>query len=426
MFDHIVPLNMDERLTIIHGPNGFGKTALLKLIHGLFERRFAVIRNIPFKQFIIDFENNCRLLIEHDKEKEKQLKINFVHDGIKEQPYILKEFKVPDELRHNIEDVEFEIPELDRVGPDRWVDTISGEILTLSEVLENYGDILQIPIKSKSEPDWFTQILLDVPVHFIETQRLLTIPVLAPPYRRRHRRGSRLISAVAKYSNELSTAIQSKLAESATLSQSLDRTFPARLVKHKPSSDLTEEQLRIKLNELEEKRSRLMEAGLLERVQEIDIEVPGEIDETKKPVLSVYIEDAKEKLSIFDEITNKIELMKNIINDHFKFKTLSISKEQGFIFINSLGNPLSPTDLSSGEQHELVLLYELLFKVKPWSLILIDEPELSLHIAWQEQVLNDLEKITKLADLYVIMATHSPQIIHDRWDLTVELKEPQK
>ena len=169
-----------------------------------------------------------------------------------------------------------------------------------------------------------------------------------------------------------------------------------------------------------------MEAGLLERVQEIDIEVPGEIDETKKPVLSVYIEDAKEKLSIFDEITNKIELMKNIINDHFKFKTLSISKEQGFIFINSLGNPLSPTDLSSGEQHELVLLYELLFKVKPWSLILIDEPELSLHIAWQEQVLNDLEKITKLADLYVIMATHSPQIIHDRWDLTVELKEPQK
>ncbi len=73
----------------------------------------------------------------------------------------------------------------------------------------------------------------------------------------------------------------------------------------------------------------------------------------------------------------------------------------------------------------LITLYELLFKVEPNSLVLIDEPELSLHVGWQSQFLKDLQEITELADLDILMATHSPDIIQDRWDdLTVELEAP--
>ncbi len=84
-------------------------------------------------------------------------------------------------------------------------------------------------------------------------------------------------------------------------------------------------------------------------------------------------------------------------------------------------NYLEPDKLASGEQHELVLHYKLLFKTMPGSLILIDEPEISLHIIWQEELLGDLEEIAKLTGVRILMATHSPQIISDRWDLTVEL-----
>jgi predicted ATP-binding protein involved in virulence len=70
-------------------------------------------------------------------------------------------------------------------------------------------------------------------------------------------------------------------------------------------------------------------------------------------------------------------------------------------------------------------LYELLFKVQPDTLVLIDEPEISLHIAWQQEFLNDLARITALSDFDVIIATHSPDIVSDRWDLTVELKGPE-
>ncbi|MBK8232979.1 MAG: ATP-binding protein [Candidatus Eisenbacteria bacterium] len=75
-----------------------------------------------------------------------------------------------------------------------------------------------------------------------------------------------------------------------------------------------------------------------------------------------------------------------------------------------------------GEQHELVLLYDLLFRVRPNTLVLIDEPELSLHVTWQKTFLSDLLEIVEATGFDVVLATHSPFIVGDRNDLLVELK----
>jgi predicted ATP-binding protein involved in virulence len=169
----------------------------------------------------------------------------------------------------------------------------------------------------------------------------------------------------------------------------------------------------------------LINAGLLDKDENQNFQIPEKIDFSTKNVLSVYVEDVEDKLHIFDDLAQKIELMKRIINQRFSYKQITISKDKGFTFTCN-GNTLSPEKLSSGEQHELVMLYELLFKVEPNSLILIDEPELSLHVEWQVNFLKDLQEITEIANIDVLLATHSPGIIHDRWDLTVELKGPQK
>jgi predicted ATPase len=146
----------------------------------------------------------------------------------------------------------------------------------------------------------------------------------------------------------------------------------------------------------------------------------------------VYVEDTGKKLNVFDTISRKLGLLKKIVNNRFaySYKNIGFDKKNGFIFKilhknSSNQATLAPTDLSSGEQHELILLYELLFKAKSNSLVLIDEPELSLHVGWQVQFLKDLEETTKLADLDILMATHSPDLTQDRWDLTVELKRPK-
>ena len=66
-FDHVIPLNLDERITIIHGKNGVGKTSLLKLINGFFNLKYSEIRAIPFEEFRIDFDDHSFVIIAQEE-----------------------------------------------------------------------------------------------------------------------------------------------------------------------------------------------------------------------------------------------------------------------------------------------------------------------------------------------------------------------
>ncbi|GAB4418031.1 MAG: hypothetical protein OHK0039_29120 [Bacteroidia bacterium] len=85
-----------------------------------------------------------------------------------------------------------------------------------------------------------------------------------------------------------------------------------------------------------------------------------------RPVMQVYLEDNNRKLVVFDELAGKIDLLLHIINARFLYKRLEIDADKGFIFRSTLQPKEIPlAALSSGEQHELVLFYQLLFKIKP-------------------------------------------------------------
>jgi hypothetical protein len=59
LFNHTIPLNLEERITIIHGPNGFGKTILLTLLSDLFSERNSVLRTMPFNVLRIEFDDDA-------------------------------------------------------------------------------------------------------------------------------------------------------------------------------------------------------------------------------------------------------------------------------------------------------------------------------------------------------------------------------
>jgi len=138
--------------------------------------------------------------------------------------------------------------------------------------------------------------------------------------------------------------------------------------------------------------------------------------------LNVYADDTFKKLNSLSKLLLRIELFLGLIKERFNTKRIQVSKESGFS-ISSRGHPVPLEKLSSGEQHQLVLFFELLFELKENALILIDEPELSLHVAWQKKFVSDLNRIIELNQFDVILATHSPQLV-GRWnDLVVELGE---
>jgi predicted ATP-binding protein involved in virulence len=397
IFDHVIPLKTNERITIIHGPNGFGKTAILRILNGFFNSRYSELRSIPFDKFQVEFDD----------------------DEIVE---IVRDTK--DSQETGIVDITFHLHKANSKQLSFFLEPIKFPDSSSSKLRGSYP---------KNEPEWLKDLKNAIHIRLIESQRLLN---LVPNRSSRTYRGTpSMLSTVSAYSDELAKLMQDKFKEYGTTSQSLDRTFPVRVVKQQPSADIADEQLRQQLNELESTRSRLIEVGLLDKEEDSEFQIqPQDIDESTKNALSVYVEDVEKKLNVFAKTARKIDLLRRIINNKFaySYKEINFSKEKGFVFATRHKSSsfdikkLLPTELSSGEQHELVLLYELLFKVEPNSLVLIDEPELSLHVGWQIQFLKDLQEITQLADLDVLMATHSPDIIQDRWDLTVELKGPEK
>ncbi|MCC3407211.1 MAG: AAA family ATPase [Microcoleus sp. PH2017_10_PVI_O_A] len=429
VFNHPVSLNMEDRIAIIHSPNGFGKTALFRLINGFFNSLDSELWTIPFTEFRLDFDDGSCLQITKsidapEHEKDKNLMFYFAKPGA------AKEIFSPNLIMDSIDDFSAGI----NVSSDITDDTLqsSGDIDTPTQVSELELErilvfkarqlISRLAKSVKKEPKWLSELRSSIDVHFIETQRLLTPSSFPKPaVDTKH---PSMIPSVSIYSQELAEEIQAKLAEYGALSQSLERTFPARIFNNKSPSNITEKTLHNKLNEIEQKRSLLREIGLLDKDENPDFQIEQHIDNTTKNILSVYVEDVEQKLMVFKELATKIELFTRIIQQRFLYKHMSISKDKGFTFTTADGKPLLATDLSFGEQHELVMLYELLFRVKPNSLVLIDEPEISLHIAWQVEFLKDLQAIIKLANFDVLIASHSPDIIDDRWDLTVELKGP--
>ena len=68
-------------------------------------------------------------------------------------------------------------------------------------------------------------------------------------------------------------------------------------------------------------------------------------------------------------------------------------------------------------------MFKFIFEVPEKSILLIDEPELSLHVAWQLQFIQDVKEIAKTRDLQIVIATHSPEIVSESFDNCVDLTE---
>jgi energy-coupling factor transporter ATP-binding protein EcfA2 len=144
------------------------------------------------------------------------------------------------------------------------------------------------------------------------------------------------------------------------------------------------------------------------------------------PTVDVYAQELAELLrtdqAASPELSYKIEKLQKEINKLFVYKEMSVNPEQGFVFTDASGASLAPHELSLGEQNTLALFYELLFKLAPGAFVLIDEPDVSLHVVWQREFLGTLWGAASSRSGLLIV-THSPVLLEDHWDTVVPLKK---
>ena len=427
LFDYHITLDTSENITILTGPNGYGKTTILNIIYHFFNQQFSYFQKLNFESISFEFSENKRMELTK-KEKKAILTNNTaifprvytdIHINFFDSEKKIGTFIYDSELRELIANELKNFFSLRQIGEDLWINRRTNEKISLNNFLNLYKE--QLPehfislIKKKQSEEKNNPIiifLISLNIYLIKEQRLLH-KIFG-----RDKEEDTFLNTIELYAEELKKLIEEKQLEAYQITQKLDSSFPKRLIETKTVID--EATFKKRFAKLKNKQSKLQQFG----ITTVEQEIPDYNTESAK-VLSVYLNDSEEKLSVYDDLLTKIDLFVSIISQKdFAFKTLQISSGKGFSFYqNKTLQPLSLTDLSSGEQHEVVLLYELLFKTAPNTLILIDEPEISLHVIWQKAFIDDLKKISKLKKISFLVSTHSPQIINNYWGLTRDLFE---
>jgi hypothetical protein len=143
LYSHRIALNLKERITIIIGPNGRGKTVCLKFIEALFRGRYSYFGDIPFRSAEFLFTDGETIRIERVDEKERP-----VAEGLPTRPIALTitipgnesifcspvaaDSRLMRQLRRYVPE------QWEPLGPDLWIDQTDGEELTIRELAQRF------------------------------------------------------------------------------------------------------------------------------------------------------------------------------------------------------------------------------------------------------------------------------------------------
>ncbi len=420
IYNHHIDLKLDARVTLLHGPNGVGKTTILKMVHALLTREFSYLRQVPFERLLLRFHDGAELeLTRDDGGTDAEVgTLQLTANGVN------KSTSVP--LTPSMAEVTAaEYDFLQRMGEGAWIDRRDGELLTDLEVVRRYGpprlglvSAARAVYSDKQDVPWLREFLDTANSHFIEAQRLVRWPYLPRRSRRPPDAGT---SRVVECSSDLKREIDDTMAEYGRRAQTLDQSFPQRLLQHSAAGDnLPVDDIRKQMEDLDRQTEYLKKIGILEGTPIDRFQLGDDMDPSQAGVMTLYVDDTAAKLQVLEDLARRARLLLESLNEKFKNKQILVDRKEG-LAVKVNGEPLPLDSLSSGEQHELILHYDLLFRVQPNTVVLLDEPELSLHVEWQSRFLDDLMAIVELSDFDALVATHSPDIVGTREDLMVAL-----
>lgn len=403
IFDYEIELK-EQGVTIITGPNGFGKSTILKSINALYSFDIFFFSELDFAK--IEFYSS-------DSEKEP-ICIKKQNDNLFIDNYKIDIESINEEIYRRIRR-----PYLLRLDNERLINRRTEEIIFKRDLIKsNFSesfreDVLEALDTSKNINLMNKLKDFSGKTKFIKEQRLLKIE-------NEFRSELQTINVIEELPKKFKEKIKEISTRYSDVANKLDSTYPNRLFK--TSNGITEEEYKERIQLINEKFTKLKKYSIYD-VQELEV-TKNVFDNQLAIALKIYLDDFEDKYRVFDEFIEELDLFTDIINNRLRFKEIKISREEGIVlYKKNTGEKLRLNQLSSGEKQEIILFYELIFESEKNTHLLIDEPEISLHIEWQLKFLDDLLKIVENKQFKVTVATHSPQIINNHWDIQVDLGE---
>ena len=417
----------DSGTTLVHGTNGAGKSTVLRIIAGMLSNELSVLDEEPFTKAVIEFSNNSFSTIYRKERRwsevdsdQHQTNGRFGLDP-KEDPA----FALFLRTRTSYELVDNEI-----IDPDTGIELSISRVRDLVQQWRNISKLRNssenlVPISSRvGSASKIADIVsfkrptsgrqLTRPCTLVATDRL-SVRML---YRAQRKPGL----AIQEVAKDLRNRILEAREFARSRAAEIDADFFERVLVHIETSTqdavIDRGSLESRLRDL---HTRLYDNALT--TSQIKIPDSNRVlakEKVVQAIFDIHLADLLKKAESAYDALQRLELFSKIINARLVDKKLKLSAEDGFVVLRG-ENPIPLDGLSSGEQHLMVLFHSLIFKTQAGGICIIDEPEISLNVDWQEHFIDDIESVAKVSPQQFIVATHSPQIVGNRHELLREI-----
>lgn len=392
-------IDFNEKLTLLYGYNGSGKTTVLNILSYLITGNVAKLSKYKFKKVVLEYcdeNNNLQNLIVERKAnnidflyKSEKISINRIYLGNLENEYDDISYRLRDKnkillsIKKDFNSLYLSLNRITRLSSDYLIDH-SYSISSRSEYIRRNTVNLE-------GFNMMNEVKSLVKEQYIEISKKL--------YEYNEEFKTDLLKSLVSFSvKEKSTILNQIGANDLTqLREKTEKYFDILLKNKLIKSRQSFNTFFNKLISAADKNDigflfTLYDLSKMDIVINCSNELDIKTEKIMEPV-TLFCETINDYLSL-----NKSSKRIDIINGNLVMK-------------DNVGNEIDLEYLSSGEKQIITFYANLLFGVdsnKP-SIIIVDEPELSLHLSWQEIYINKTLKVSR--NVQFIFATHSPEIV---------------
>lgn len=410
--DKTVNINFKEKENFLIGVNGSGKTTIINLIAATLEADFYTLDRFQFDKLTLHLRNK--------DDKRKKPFIEVIKEDNTKTPYQNILFRV----QQNHKDEPFEL----------YLDDLEEEHLYRYPREEMFHRIRHRHVHSKDLESVLKPL---VNISWLSIHRYKT------NFRRREERSHE--SLVDQKLNEFSNSFLRYLSllnrRAAEETDKFQKFIFLSLLSEEDREQLISASKSIDIEKEKESLNQIFDLFNLEQ-KEYKSKLDKYFKSYKKAVNNVenqevqlkdieyligirrihsVVQEWNELVEKQDEIYRFKDTFLSVINDLLKRKKLIIDDKNELKVETQSGKILSLSQLSSGEKQLLIILGETLLQQSNPHIYIADEPELSLHIDWQEKLVSSLKQLNPNSQ--IIFATHSPDIVSHYSESVIKIEE---
>jgi len=397
-----VVLGFNNSENFLIGVNGSGKTTIINLIAATLSADFITLDRIQFQKIIIKLKSKA--------DQRKKPKIEVIKSEDESTPYRRILFRI----QHSIKEKPFEIY-LDDLEEERLYRHPSDELRYRYHLGYSASDIkdLQVQLNKIVNLTWLS-------IHRYKTNYIR---------REERNRGSLIDQKINEFSTDLLKYLSLLNRRASEETDKFQEFIFLSLIASGSQRQLFKV---ISTIDLDKENEALAQVYSLFGLKEIDYRSKMEKyfksfvkakKNSEKGSISIddveYIIGLRRIHSVVQEWNKLVEKQNSIfkyrdtflkiINSLLQKKSLIIDEKNELKVKTEEGKMLPLTNLSSGEKQLLIIMGETLLQQSSPHIFIADEPELSLHIQWQEKLVDSLKSINP--NCQIIFATHSPDIV---------------